>query len=88
MRSALGRVGNTELTELYNSWMVTNDLRDHAMMENIRKYCAETSFDRGVFLVGASHRRSIINKAKKQSAADAARVLWDVYGCGTRANPE
>jgi hypothetical protein len=54
--------------EIYESWKKTNDLPENAMMENIQKYCKENTFDKGVFLVGAAHRRPVIEKSRADFA--------------------
>jgi hypothetical protein len=63
------------LVAIYGSWMERNDLREKAMMENIQKYCRENTFDKGVFLVGAAHRRAIIDLSREQSG-----IQWDFAG--------
>jgi hypothetical protein len=66
---------NPELVAIYESWKETNDRRERAMMENIQKYCRENTFDKGVFLIGAAHRRAIIDLSKEQSG-----IRWDFAG--------
>jgi hypothetical protein len=60
---------------IYESWKESNDLREKAMMENIRKYCEENTFDKGVFLVGAAHRQAVIDLSREQSG-----IQWDFAG--------
>jgi len=43
-------------------------------------YSARNTVARGVFLVGAAHRKSIIDKAFAKSEADASRIEWDLDG--------
>jgi hypothetical protein len=76
MLSTIGRIGDSRLVELHELWNKTHDLRDWGMLKNIRNYCGENTFDRGVFLVGASHRQSLIDKSRDQSGLDS-RVRWD-----------
>jgi hypothetical protein len=49
-------------------------------MENIQKYCKEHAFDKGVFLVGAAHRRAIIDIAREQTRLDSTTIQWDFAG--------
>lgn len=74
------KMGDTRLLELHELWITIIERRDQGMMENILKYCRANSFDRGVFLVGASHRRSVIAEAVKQSEAAPNNIKWDLNG--------
>lgn len=64
MLNALGNLGDPRLVDIYESWTATNNLRDIAMITNIQNYCSDHSFNGGVFLVGAAHRQSIIDKSQ------------------------
>lgn len=55
-------IGDPSLSELLSNWDTTNDHRENEMLYNIHQYCTEHSFERGVFIVGSAHRRSIIQK--------------------------
>jgi hypothetical protein len=68
---------DSRLLELYESWRESDDLREKEMIENIYKYCRENTFDKGVFLVGAAHRRPIIHIAREQTRVDPTRIQWD-----------
>jgi hypothetical protein len=68
---------DSSLLAPYESWMETNNLRENAWIENIEKYCKESTFSRGVFLIGAAHRQPIIEKSRKQTADGSTRIQWD-----------
>jgi hypothetical protein len=80
MLRTIKRLGNCRLVEIFESGKEKDDLREKAMMENIQKYCRENTFDKGVFLVGAAHRRAIIDISRTQSAMDSTRIQWDFSG--------
>lgn len=84
MLTAVRTIGEPRVTELYELWTTTIELRDKEMMKNVFQYCSETSFERGVFLVGARHRQSIIDKSKEQRGDD---IQWDFDGAANRTNP-
>ncbi len=71
------KMGDKRVRDLHELWITTIERRDKGMMENILSYCRVNSFDRGVFLVGASHRRSVIAEAIKQSQATPNSIRWD-----------
>lgn len=68
MQSTVREINSARMSEIYDLWRKTNDLRDIEMLTNIQKYCSENTFERGVFIVGAAHRRSIIEKSQTTTA--------------------
>ena len=62
--SAIGKLGDPRLVDIYQAWTATNNLRDILMITNIQNYCRDHLFNSGVFLVGAAHRQSIIDKSQ------------------------
>ena len=76
--------GDSRLRELYDLWSHTNERRDREMMRNIALYSARTAVARGVFLVGAAHRKSIIDKASAVSGTGLPPIEWDLGGLGDK----
>lgn len=76
--ATLQAIDNPELTERFQSWIDTHERRDQAMIENIRWYCRDHCFEKGVFLMGAAHRQSIIDKAKAQVENNPTDITWRV----------
>ncbi len=66
------------LREICDLWSRTNESRDREMMQNIELYSARNGVARGVFLVGAAHRGSIIGKALAGNGAGLPRIEWDL----------
>ena len=79
MESTLNRLGNTRLTDIYKSWRETLSRREDEMINNIHHYCASNSFHRGIFLVGAAHRRYIIEKLEKRPPTEQKNIRWNFY---------
>lgn len=77
IRGTVKIINKQEVTEYFELWERTNDLRENEMMKNIAKYCGEYSFERAVFLVGAAHRGSIIEKSRVMFCAPELGVQWD-----------
>jgi len=75
--SAIEELAYPSLTELYERWIGTHELREKHMMKSIEAYCRKTTFSNGVFLVGAAHRQSLIDKSREQRGADSSTILWD-----------
>jgi hypothetical protein len=68
------------LREIYDLWNHTNELRDTEMMKNIEDYCVRNVFVHGLFLVGAAHRKSIVDKARAGVGTGSPRIEWDLGG--------
>jgi len=80
-RAVIGKIKDQRLTEIFEIWNKTIELRENEMMKNILKYCDENSFERGLFLIGAAHRQSIIEKSKEWSEKYPNPIQWD-FTCG------
>ena len=78
--AAIEELAYPRFTELYERWIGTNELREKHMMKSIEDYCRKTTFSNGVFLVGAAHRQSLIDKSREQRGADSSTILWDFPG--------
>lgn len=77
IHETLGRHSNKGLSDTYALWLRTMERRDSEMISNINRYCQENEFSRGVFLVGAAHRKSIVEKTTKQPFSCPAAIRWD-----------
>lgn len=53
----------------------TIDEYENSMIQNIYKYCNENQFERGIFMCGNAHRKSIIEKIKKVNSQDL-KLNW------------
>src|SRR6266705_3390244 len=80
IHTAIERLDDHRLIELYELWKNTNELRDRAMLKNIEDYYLLRPFENGVFLVGAAHRQSLISKSREGRGAGTPRIEWDVSG--------
>lgn len=76
METTVDILKDPALTECFESWTSTHEHRDQAMISNIRQYCRKHAFERGVFLVGAAHRRAIIEKSKSPDGDDPDDIKW------------
>jgi len=77
------------LTDLLLKWNQLIEQRDIAMVSNIAEYCENNAFERGVFIVGASHRRSIKKKVLNLKCSDSSKVVWDfMEGVDDKTSPE
>jgi hypothetical protein len=49
------------------------------MIQNIYSYCKNHQFDSAVFMCGAAHRKSIIEKVKQFQAIESIKLNWTFY---------
>lgn len=73
-------IGKSRLRNRYAQVRDLNDRRELEMLGNIRSYCASAVQARGVFLVGAAHRKSLIEKIRDACVAAIPCTDWDVAG--------
>jgi hypothetical protein len=66
------------LHAVYDCWLQEIELRDQEMIGNINSYAAESDLASGVFLVGAAHRKSIIEKVLADLPRGRSPVSWQL----------
>lgn len=66
-----------ELVQIHQKWIGINDLREREMVSNICKYSEIHDFDMGVFLVGAEHRKPIIDYVRNKSTGWKGQCNWN-----------
>ena len=77
VQATLDWIREPRLREIYDRWSRHNELRDAAMMKNIADYTVHHGFVHGVFLVGAAHRKSVVDKAQVMAGTGTLRVEWE-----------
>jgi hypothetical protein len=53
---------------------------EEPMIQNILSYCKSNHFELAIFMCGAAHRRSIIEKIEKSKIDEQVKVSWTIYG--------
>jgi hypothetical protein len=79
MENTLQKINDEKLFQTYKSWNDINDKRENEMLRNIYRYCGQHKFDRGLFLIGSAHRKSIINKIQEYEKTAELKLNWN-YG--------
>lgn len=83
-RETVEYMRNSRLVTLYAQVRDLIEQRDLEMLSNIRAYCTTTDRTSGAFLVGAAHRKSLIDKIRSLHESDGARIEWDLDGLQAR----
>jgi hypothetical protein len=77
MASTIERIDDVRLHEIFNLWNSTNSRRKTAMLKSIQTFCRENSAHKAAFLVGAAHRRHLMDLSLRMALLDSAEVLLD-----------
>jgi hypothetical protein len=77
MKLELAKIGDEELLRSYEYWKDINEHREQEWMKNIQKYSEEHEFNKGIFLVGSAHRRSIMEKSAHLSLGNSVTLDWN-----------
>ena len=77
VRATVEWIGDDKLRQIYALWGEVNDHRETGMLENINGYCIRCTLSRGVLLLGARHRKAMVEKRQEQRAVDAPGISWN-----------
>jgi hypothetical protein len=66
-----------KLLETYKSWQFVTDSRDNEMMKNIYHYSETHCYNNAIFIVGADHRKSIIDKIQNHETKNRLKLNWN-----------
>lgn len=78
MRAVVKAIGDPRLAAIHAHWVSLHDQREWAMIHCAQKYAQVNSFTTGVLLVGATHRRQILEKSQSVANEDNRSVIWDI----------
>ncbi len=67
------------LNHAYKQWIDQIDDRENEMLKNIYKYMASEHYDNALFLVGAAHRKPIMQKIKQYELKAEFTLNWTFY---------
>jgi hypothetical protein len=65
------------IINILKAWNELDEKRENEMLANIYKYCKANDFDKGLFLIGAGHRASIIAKMQKFNETEDVKINWN-----------
>jgi hypothetical protein len=77
IEAALQRIDDEDLFRTFQLWNAVNEKREHEMISNIYKYSREHRYERGLFFLGAGHRRTIIDKIQAYAVKEQPRLAWN-----------
>lgn len=77
MRALESKLYNPELEQAFQLYI---DEYENSMMRNIYSFCKNNQFNSAIFMCGAAHRKSIIEKIKKFNELERININWVIYG--------
>ena len=63
----------------YKQWIDQIEDRENEMLRNIYSYMEQKKYDRALFLVGAAHRKSIMQKIQEYESKEKIKLNWKFY---------
>ncbi|MBO1114267.1 hypothetical protein [Bordetella petrii] len=76
--ATVGWIGEARLRQIYALWSETNDRRETGMLDNINGYCIRCALSHGVLLLGAGHRKAMVEKVQEQRGVGAPGISWNL----------
>lgn len=69
------------LLDIYNLFHTEQcDNRENEMLQNIYNYSKENKYNQAVFLIGAEHKKSIMQKIVEYEKLSGIKLNWTMYG--------
>ena len=72
----LPNINHGEVFQMYNEWLNMNDKREDEMIRNIYNYSYQNKYSKALFLVGAAHRKPLIDKILKFEVTNNQNLDW------------
>lgn len=76
----LEKINDEKSILAFQRWNMFCDRRENSMLENIYNYSSAHNYSRGLFLLGASHRKSIKEKIETYQLNGLPELDWVFYG--------
>lgn len=77
--AGLQTISDNRLNEACKSWSEFNNCRENVMLQNIHQFSRDHQYANAVFLLGAGHRTSIINKIQQWEDREDLKLQWSIY---------
>jgi hypothetical protein len=70
------KLNDKMLFEEYKSWQLITNNRDNNMLKNIYDYSKNHSYNNAIFIIGAEHRKSILDKINDYNSKEIIKINW------------
>lgn len=78
VEDSIVRNSNSKVHQIYKMWQSVNETREQSMLQNIRMHFTAKTNTKGIFLVGADHRNSILSKIEELQLEGNLNLEWIV----------
>jgi len=69
-------INHEQLSQKHKGWLEYHDMRENEMVKNIYKYSALHKYNFSLFLVGAEHRKPIMDKLPEYEKNNKPEINW------------
>ena len=76
IENGLQKINNNKFFQSFKLWKEINEMRENQMLQNIYRYSQAHQYDRAIFLIGAAHRKSIIEKILEYQKTEKVKLNW------------
>ena len=63
----INKSNDKKLVEDYREWQLITENRDNEMLKNIYNYSRNNNFNNAIFIIGAEHKKTILDKIKNNN---------------------
>ncbi len=77
--AGLEQLNDDKLSQAYRLWNELSDRRENEMLQNIYNFSRDHTYHNAVFLLGAGHRKSIINKIQYCEGEEEVKLNWSIH---------
>ncbi len=78
--SVIEKLNDENLSRIYKLWREIHDNRENEIIKNIYDYSFENKYNNALLLIGAEHKKSLIEKIKKHQTQEKIKLNWKLYG--------
>ena len=72
-------LNKNQLLHIHKLFYEEQDTRENAMLREIYDYSKGNSYDKAIFMLGAGHRKSIIQKIQECETKEKLKLNWTFY---------
>jgi len=78
-KEIINNLNDKKLMRIYNLWEKINEKRENKMVNTIYQYSKKNVYKNAVFIFGASHKKSILQKIKDYENKYKIEINWKLY---------
>jgi len=71
-------LNDENVNNIYKSWLAIENNRENEMLSNIYNYSINNNYNSALFITGARHRKSFINKINEYETKNKIKLNWKI----------